>query len=633
MFFTVLEKRTKDNEHRILMNPEDMKSLKVSAYDVVEIRKDREKTLEEQLESLTVADENSVEFALVWPSLLCEPSFCHISSFLMACLNCGVADSVRIQVCHSFTASTACIDDPKYSSAVIDYVKACRIVYNGMRFPFCNLRIQGLDEDLCCRPSHDFHVKCRKGKSESSITFEDIGGLDEQIAIVKETIEFPLLYPDLFSKYGIKLPKGILLFGPPGTGKTLIAKAVAHSCNAHFICINGPELNSQFYGETEAQLRDIFHQAKLNAPTIIFIDEIDSLAPRRDQSSSDVDKRVVAQLLTLMDGMDSQDHVIVLGATNRPNSLDQALRRPGRFDKEIEIGIPNSKQRLEILSKLLKSVEFDLSEIAENTHGYVGADLSHLVKEAFLLAASQSKDMKHIHLKAEDLKNAMKIVRPSAMREIMIQVPNVKWDDIGGQAETKQKLKESVEWPIKNPQLFVRMGISPPKGVLLYGPPGCSKTLMAKALATESKLNFLAVKGPELYNKWVGESEKAIREIFRKARAAAPSIIFFDEIDAIGLKRGADGDSSSSVADRVLSQLLNEMDGVEALKNVTIVAATNRPDMLDPALLRPGRFDRLVYVGLPDLEARFDIFSIQKRKMPFSQSINLKQLSSSVTIL
>lgn len=423
----------------------------------------------------------------------------------------------------------------------------------------------------------------------------------------------------------------------------LFVKYVAQETKAHVIVINGPEIISRYYGETEQKLRDIFSVARERAPSIIFIDEIDSLCPKRDEAPTELEKRVVTTLLTLMDGVETlranetsttADRIVVLGATNRPNALDEALRRPGRFDREIEIGIPNSDARLSILTTLLRRIPNtltpdDIYTIASKAHGYVGADLAAVCREAGLFCIrrnAQSESSVDLKVTLQDMNDAMAGIRPSAMREIMLEVPKVYWSDIGGQAYIKDRLKESIEWPLKHPEAFERMGIRPPKGILLYGPPGCSKTLMAKALATEAGSNFIAVKGPELFSKWVGESEKAVREVFRKARAASPSIVFFDEIDALTVKRGSDG-SGTSVADRVLSQLLNEMDGIEPLVNVTVVAATNRPDIIDDALLRPGRIDRILYVGPPDFESRRDIFRIQVTKMTCDKDVDIDELA------
>uniref|UniRef100_A0A8C5TTB0 Spermatogenesis associated 5 n=1 Tax=Malurus cyaneus samueli TaxID=2593467 RepID=A0A8C5TTB0_9PASS len=481
------------------------------------------------------------------------------------------------------------------------------------------------------------------GVWESRVTYDMIGGLSSQLRTIRETVELPLKQPELFKSYGIPPPRGVLFYGPPGTGKTMIAKAIANEVGAHVTVINGPEIISKFYGESESRLRQIFAEASVRRPSIIFIDELDALCPKREGAQNEVEKRIVASLLTLMDGIGSEGsegQLLVLGATNRPHALDAALRRPGRFDKEIEIGIPNAQDRLDILQKLLKKVPHSLTaeqlvQLADSAHGYVGADLAALCKEAGLYALRRTLGKRPNLLDTEvagsvmiafnDFLQGMNDVRPSAMREVAIDVPKVSWSDIGGLEEVKLKLKQAVEWPLKHPESFIRMGIQPPKGVLLYGPPGCSKTMIAKALAHESGLNFLAVKGPELMNKYVGESERAVREIFRKARAVSPSILFFDEIDALAVERG-NSSGAGNVADRVLAQLLTEMDGIEQLKDVTILAATNRPDMIDKALLRPGRIDRIIYVPLPDAATRREIFKLHFKSMPVSDEVCLAEL-------
>ncbi|XP_004426573.1 PREDICTED: spermatogenesis-associated protein 5 [Ceratotherium simum simum] len=479
--------------------------------------------------------------------------------------------------------------------------------------------------------------------NQFKVTYDMIGGLNSQLKAIREIIELPLKQPTLFKSYGIPPPRGVLLYGPPGTGKTMIARAVANEVRAYVSIINGPEIISKFYGETEARLRQIFAEATLRHPSIIFIDELDALCPKREGAQNEVEKRVVASLLTLMDGIGSEGsegQVLVLGATNRPHALDAALRRPGRFDKEIEIGVPNAQDRLDILQKLLQRVphlltEGELLQLANSAHGYVGADLKALCNEAGLYALRRvlkkqpnlpdSKVAGLVKITLSDFLQGMNDIRPSAMREVAIDVPNVSWSDIGGVENIKLKLKQAVEWPLKHPESFTRMGIQPPKGVLLYGPPGCSKTMIAKALANESGLNFLAIKGPELMNKYVGESERAIREIFRKARVVAPSIIFFDELDALAVERGSSS-GAGNVADRVLAQLLTEMDGIEQLKDVTILAATNRPDRIDKALMRPGRIDRIIYVPLPDAATRREIFNLQFHAMPISNEVDLDEL-------
>nr|KAF6402558.1 spermatogenesis associated 5 [Rousettus aegyptiacus] len=483
----------------------------------------------------------------------------------------------------------------------------------------------------------------REQDSQFRVTYDMIGGLSSQLKAIREIIELPLKQPELFRSYGIPAPRGVLLYGPPGTGKTMIARAVANEVGAYVSVINGPEIISKFYGETEARLRQIFAEATLRHPSIIFIDELDALCPKREGAQNEVEKRVVASLLTLMDGIGSEGsegQVLVLGATNRPHALDAALRRPGRFDREIEIGVPSAQDRLDILQKLLRRVPHaltraELLQLANSAHGYVGADLKALCNEAGLCALRRvlkkqpnlpdSKVAGLVKITLNDFRQGMSDIRPSAMREVAVDVPNVSWSDIGGLENIKLKLKQAVEWPLKHPESFTRMGVQPPKGVLLYGPPGCSKTMIAKALATESGLNFLAIKGPELMNKYVGESERAVREVFRKARAVAPSIIFFDELDALAVERGSSS-GAGNVADRVLAQLLTEIDGIEQLRDVTILAATNRPDRIDKALMRPGRIDRIVYVPLPDAATRREIFNLQFHSMPISQDVDLDQL-------
>ncbi len=475
------------------------------------------------------------------------------------------------------------------------------------------------------------------------ISYEDIGGLTDEIRKVREMIELPLRYPELFERLGVEAPKGVLLHGPPGTGKTLLAKAVASETNANFASISGPEIMSKFYGESEGRLREIFEQAQENAPSIIFIDELDSIAPKREEVTGEVEKRVVSQMLALMDGLQSRGKVVVIGATNRPNALDPALRRPGRFDREIEIGVPNKDGRLQVLQIHSRGMplaeDVDLKHLANVTHGFVGADLEALTKEAALHALRRIlpeidfeadsvpvEILNKIIVDMNDFQESLKEIEPSAMREVLVEVPNIKWTDIGGLAEVKEELQEAIEWPLKYPEIFAHMNTSPPKGVLLYGPPGTGKTLLAKAVANESEANFISIKGPEVLSKWVGESEKAIREVFRKARQASPTIIFFDELDSITPVRGS-GYGGSQVTERVISQILTELDGLEELKDVVVIGATNRIDIVDPALLRPGRFDRLLSVPVPDLEARKDILKIHLEKKPLAEDVKLNILA------
>ena len=474
------------------------------------------------------------------------------------------------------------------------------------------------------------------------VAYEDIGGLKDEVHKVREMIELPLRHPELFEKLGVEAPKGVLLHGPPGTGKTLLAKAVASETSATFTSIGGPEIMSKFYGESEERLRDIFKEAAENAPSIIFIDEIDSIAPKRDEVTAETERRIVAQLLALMDGLEGRGKVVVIGATNRPNALDPAIRRPGRFDREIEIGIPDRGGRLEILQIHTKGMplaeDVDMDKLASMTHGYVGADLAALAREAAMRALRKilpsidleaesipAEVLNSLKVQMDDFMSAYREMQPSTLREVLIESPNVKWEEIGGLEEPKQELMESVEWPLKYASLFKHMGATPPKGILLYGPPGTGKTLLAKAVATESEANFISVKGPEFLSKWVGESEKAVRETFRKARQAAPCVIFLDEIDAIAPVRGTSSDSG--VTERVISQILTEMDGLESLHNVVVIAATNRPDIMDPALMRPGRFDRLVYVPPPGLEARKEILRIHTKGKPLDDDVDLDKLA------
>ena len=473
------------------------------------------------------------------------------------------------------------------------------------------------------------------------ISYEDIGGLKREIGLVREMIELPLRHPELFQKLGIEPPKGVLLYGPPGTGKTMIAKAVASETDANFVSLSGPEIMSKYYGESEQKLREVFEEAERDAPTIIFIDEIDSIAPKREEVTGEVERRVVAQLLSLMDGLKTRGEVIVIAATNRPNSIDEALRRGGRFDREIEIGIPDRNGRLQILYVHTRGMplekDLNLGDIADVTHGFVGADISSLAKEAAMHALRRilpdikieedipQEVMDKLEVKKSDFEEALKNIEPSAMREVFVEVPHIDWNDIGGLDKAKQELREAVEWPLKYPELFEAVNTKPPRGIMLFGPPGTGKTLLAKAVASESEANFISIKGPELLSKYVGESERAVRETFRKAKQSAPTVIFFDEIDSIAPRRGMSSDSH--VSERVVSQILTELDGVEELKDVVIVAATNRPDIVDPALLRPGRFDRLIYVRPPDKKAREKIFSIHLKGKPIADEVEISELA------
>ncbi len=479
----------------------------------------------------------------------------------------------------------------------------------------------------------------------ATVTYEDIGGLKEELRKVREMIELPLKHAELFERLGIDPPKGVLLYGPPGTGKTLIAKAVANEAGANFLSIQGPEIMSKYYGQSEERLREKFEEAQKNAPSILFIDELDSIAPRREEVTGEVERRVVAQLLTLMDGLSGRGQVIVIGATNREEAIDPALRRPGRFDREIEIGVPDREGRKEILMIHTRGMPIEGSEdereqllthLANLTHGFVGADVAALAREAAMKALRRylpdidlekpipSEVLEKMRVTPEDFKSALKEAEPSAMREVLVEVPRVTWDQVGGLEEVKVKLREAIEMPLKDPDAFKRMGIRPPRGILLYGPPGTGKTLLAKAVATESEANFISIKGPEVMSKWVGESEKAVRLIFKKARQVAPCVVFLDEIDAIAHRRGTDMDSG--VGERVVNQLLTSLDGLETLEGVVVVGATNRPDMVDPALLRTGRFDRLILIPVPDRQARIEILKIHTKEMPI-EGVDLEELA------
>ncbi|MDM7933820.1 MAG: CDC48 family AAA ATPase [Methanothrix sp.] len=475
----------------------------------------------------------------------------------------------------------------------------------------------------------------------TGITYENVGGLRSEVQRVREMIELPMKHPEVFQKLGIEPPKGVLLFGPPGTGKTLIAKAVANESGANFFSIAGPEIMSKYYGESEQRLREIFEEAQKAAPSIIFIDEIDSIAPRRGDVTGEVERRVVAQLLAMMDGLKERGQVVVIGATNREEAIDPALRRPGRFDREIEIGVPDRSGRLEILQIHMRNMpvseDVNLERLADRTHGFVGADINALCKEAAMRALRRylpdltTEDeipreiVEGMQVTGNDFEEALKEIEPSAMREVLVELPRVTWSDLGGLGPLRQELIEAIEWPLKRPEKFREMGIRPPKGILLYGPPGTGKTLIAQAVANETSANFISVRGPQMLSKWVGESEKAIREIFRKAKQVSPSIVFFDELDAIAPMRGMD--EGSHVMERVVNQLLAELDGLEALKDVVVIAATNRPDILDPALLRAGRFDRMLFIGPPDRAGRHEILKIHTSSMPNSDDVDLEELA------
>jgi len=513
------------------------------------------------------------------------------------------------------------------------------VPYFGGRLTFQVIGVTPNSDAVLVTQKTVFHI-AEKGdtlRGVPQVSYEDIGGLTDEIKKVREMIELPLRHPEIFEKLGIEAPKGVLLYGPPGTGKTLLAKAVANESNAHFISISGPEIMSKFYGESEARLREIFKEAREKAPSIVFVDEIDSIAPKREEVTGEVERRVVSQMLSLMDGLEARGKVIVISATNRPNAIDPALRRPGRFDREIEIKVPDKKGRADILNIHTRNMpladDVDIKRIAGVSHGYVGADLEYLCKEAAmkclrrLLPEINLDDEKippetldKLIVNADDYKKALIEVTPSGMREVFIENPDVKWDEVGGLKEIKQELQEAVEWPMKYPALYDKLGHKMPRGILLHGASGTGKTLLAKAVATESEANFVSVRGPELLSKWVGESERGIREIFRRARQSSPCVVFFDEIDSIAPIRG--GGAETQVTERVVSQLLTELDGMQDMHGVVVLAATNRADMIDPALLRPGRFDKIIQIPLPDKESRQRILEINAEEIPFEKDPN-----------
>ncbi|WP_126449257.1 CDC48 family AAA ATPase [Sulfodiicoccus acidiphilus] len=599
--------------------------------------------------------------AQVYPSYDIGTNEIRIDGYLRKTINVSIGDEVtvsRAQVTPAAKVVLAPTQPIRFDQSFIDYVKdqlMNKPVTKGEVIPLpiytgtLEVVVINTQPSNYVYVSSETSVELREEPVKEAgaypkVTWEDIGDLEEAKEKIREIVEWPMRHPEVFQHLGIEPPNGILLYGPPGTGKTLLARALANEVGAYFTSINGPEIMSKFYGESEQRLREIFDEAEKNAPSIVFIDEIDAIAPKREEVTGEVEKRVVAQLLTLMDGIKGRGRLVVIGATNRPDALDPALRRPGRFDREIEIRPPDVKARREILEvhtrNMPKAADVNLDKIAEMTNGYTGADIAALAKEAALSALRRfigtgkinleqstipSEALKELQVTMEDFLNGMKVVQPSLLREIYVEVPTVRWSDVGGLEDVKQQLKEAVEWPMKRPDVFEQMGIRPPKGILLFGPPGTGKTLLAKAVATESGANFVAVRGPEVLSKWVGESEKAVREIFRKAREAAPAVIFFDEIDSITPIRGAGRDSG--VTERIVNQLLTEMDGIVPLNRVVVIGATNRPDIVDPALLRPGRFDRLIYVPPPDRQARLDILKIHTKGVKLDPSFSLEQLA------
>jgi transitional endoplasmic reticulum ATPase len=639
----VLEAYTRDVGRGVSrIDYESMDSLSASTGDVIEIKGGKRRTVAKCL-PLYPSDEGK--------------GIIRVDGLLRNNAGVAIGDTVEITKIKAVPAEKIMVApleaipsiDERYLADALESVPLIKgdnvmVPYFGGRLTFQVIEVTPASAVLVTQKT-TFHIaeKSETLRGMTHVAYEDIGGLKEEIQKVREMIELPLRHPEIFEKLGIEAPKGILLHGPPGTGKTLLAKAVANETNANFYTIGGPEIMSKFYGESEEKLRNIFEQAEKNAPSIIFIDEIDSIAPKREEVSGEVERRIVSQLLSLMDGMSSRGKVVVIGATNRVNAIDPALRRPGRFDREIEIGVPDRDGRLEILQIHTRGMPLDkdvnLEKLADISHGFVGADLQALSKEAAMRAlrkvlpeidlSSESipaDTLKKIIVNMQDFMDVIKEMEPSAMREVFVEVPNVKWEDIGGLPSIKQELQEAVEWPLKYQGVFAYADATPPKGILLYGPPGTGKTLMAKAAANESEANFISIKGPELLSKWVGESEKGVREVFRKARQAAPCIIFFDELDAIAPSRGADfGDSH--VTERVISQLLTELDGLEILTNVIVIGATNRPDIIDLALLRPGRFDRLLYVPPPDRDSRIEIIKIHTTKKPLAEDVKVEELA------
>jgi transitional endoplasmic reticulum ATPase len=599
--------------------------------------------------------------AQVYPSYDIGPNEVRIDGYLRKTINVSIGDEVTVSKAEVTPAAKVVLAPTqpiRFDESFVEYVKdqlMNKPITKGEVIPLpiytgtLDVVVINTQPSNYVFVSRETSVELREEPVKEAgvypkVTWEDIGDLEDAKEKIREIVEWPMRHPEVFQHLGIEPPNGILLYGPPGTGKTLLARALANEVGAYFTSINGPEIMSKFYGESEQRLREIFDEAEKNAPAVIFIDEIDAIAPKREEVTGEVEKRVVAQLLTLMDGIKSRGRLVVIGATNRPDALDPALRRPGRFDREIEIRPPDVKARRDILAVHTRNMplaaDVNLERIADMTNGYTGADIAALAKEAALSALRRfigsgkinleqstipSEALKELQVTMNDFMDAMKLVQPSLLREIYVEVPTVRWSDVGGLEDVKQQLREAVEWPMRHPEVFEQMGIKPPKGILLFGPPGTGKTLLAKAVATESGANFVAVRGPEVLSKWVGESEKAVREIFRKAREAAPAVIFFDEIDSITPMRGAGRDSG--VTERIVNQLLTEMDGIVPLNRVVVIGSTNRPDIVDPALLRPGRFDRLIYVPPPDRQARLDILKIHTRGVKLTPDFSLEQLA------
>ena len=625
------------------MGPEDMKKLTVAIGDTVEIAGKR-KTV---CKAMPAFKELRGQSRIQLDGLSRENAGAGLDELVTVCkITSQPADRVVIAPINITPADR----DLKYIGSLLDglpVITGDRIQANLFGSRSANFKVESTtpQRSVLINPTTQLIIgKTQDEAVARSLSYEDIGGLKPQLQRIREMIELPLRYPEVFERLGIDAPKGVLLYGPPGSGKTLIARAIAHETDANFFSVSGPEVIHKFYGESEAHLRKIFEEATRKGPSILFLDEIDAIAPHREQVVGDVEKRVVAQLLALMDGLTKRQNLIVIAATNIPNALDPALRRPGRFDREISIPIPDRNGRLEILEihsrgmPLAKNV--DMEQLADITHGFVGADLEALCREAAMISLRQImadvdfemsgisyEKIAKIEVCMDDFLAALRDIEPSAIREVFVEVPDVRWQDVGGLGVTKERLIEAVEWPLKYGHFFKKAGIKAPKGILLSGPPGCGKTMLAKAIATESRVNFISIKGPSLLSKYVGESERGVREIFRTARQAAPCIIFFDEIDAMVPTRSA-GTSDSHVAERVLSQFLSEFDGIEELKGILVLGATNRLDMLDQAVLRPGRFDQIVEIPAPDEKDREEIFAVHLRNKPLGQGISAAQLAS-----
>lgn len=627
------------------MGPEDLEALGVSGGDIVEVAGKRKTVCKAMLAHKELRGQSRVQL----DGLVRENAGAALDEFVaVRKIECRPAERVVLAPVN-ITPSDR---DLEYIGSLLDGLPVLegnriRATLFGSRWADFKVESTVPKGPILINPATQLLIgKSQPGNEVAArvVSYEDIGGLKSQLHRIREMIELPLRYPEVFERLGIDAPKGVLLHGPPGCGKTLIARAIAHETEAGFYAVSGPEIIHKFYGESEAHLRKIFEEAARKAPSIIFLDEIDAIAPRRENVVGDVEKRVVAQLLALMDGLARRQHLIVIAATNLPNVLDPALRRPGRFDREIAIPVPDRFGREEILGVHSRGMplaeNIDVRHLAEITHGFVGADLEALCREAamirlrhilpdidFALARIPYEQLARLEVTMDDFLDALREVEPSATREVFVEIPSVRWADVGGLEAVKRQLVEAVEWPLKYTQVFAQAGIVPPKGILLSGPPGCGKTLLAKAIANESQVNFISVKGPALLSKFVGESEKAVREVFRKAKQAAPCIIFFDEIESLVPARGA-GSTDSHVAERVLSQFLAELDGVEELKGVLVLAATNRSDLVDPAMLRPGRFDQIVEIGLPDEQGRREIFEVHLRRKPLAPGINATELAA-----